>query len=77
MSMTDINSDQLSGCFYRNNGQEKGRMMRKRLVFLFLIMVCSLTIKAWAQSKSYTFGIPPIYNPQVIEEGFKPVMRYL
>ena len=51
--------------------------MRKRLVFLFLIMVCSFTIKAWAQSKSYSFGMPPIYNPQVIEEGFKPIMRYL
>jgi len=51
--------------------------MRKYLVFLFLIVVCSFTLKAWAQGKSYSFGIAPIYNPQVIEEGFKPIMRYL
>ena len=41
------------------------------------MMVCSFPSEAWAQEKSYTFGIAPIYDPQVIEEGCKPIVRYL
>jgi phosphonate transport system substrate-binding protein len=51
--------------------------MYKRWVLLFLMVACSFPSGAWAQEKPYTFGIAPIYDPQVIEEGYNPIMRYL
>ena len=54
--------------------------MYKRWVLLFLMVACvacSFPSDVGAREKGYTFGIAPIYDPQVIEEGYKPVMRYL